>query len=216
MNPVLLMAVVMVVSFVVGAVIVSRRPAKRLTPRANQRQLRFSFYCTLGALLLLLVMAVFMGGQLPWFLCAFLGVSVAATGWHAFRRPSAKEIYRNYVNDPEHCGQCEYNLTGNVSGVCPECGWKIPPLPARIEKPDWMFWWKGWDVEYLDNWRRTLMTLILMTVLFIATAAIFAWFFPGVLVLIPAIMSIHFVLNAVRAAAYGRRHREDDAGKGQE
>lgn len=24
------------------------------------------------------------------------------------------------------CGICEYNLTGNVSGICPECGWKIP------------------------------------------------------------------------------------------
>jgi hypothetical protein len=24
------------------------------------------------------------------------------------------------------CGQCGYNLTGNVSGVCPECGWELP------------------------------------------------------------------------------------------
>jgi hypothetical protein len=23
---------------------------------------------------------------------------------------------------PGHCGQCGYNLTGNASGVCPECG----------------------------------------------------------------------------------------------
>ncbi len=23
------------------------------------------------------------------------------------------------------CGQCGYNLTGNTSGVCPECGWKL-------------------------------------------------------------------------------------------
>lgn len=23
------------------------------------------------------------------------------------------------------CGRCGYNLTGNVSGVCPECGWRI-------------------------------------------------------------------------------------------
>ena len=26
--------------------------------------------------------------------------------------------------EPE-CGQCGYNLTGNVSGRCPECGWKL-------------------------------------------------------------------------------------------
>jgi ribosomal protein S27AE len=23
------------------------------------------------------------------------------------------------------CGSCGYNLTGNVSGICPECGWKL-------------------------------------------------------------------------------------------
>jgi hypothetical protein len=26
---------------------------------------------------------------------------------------------------PGHCQKCGYNLTGNVSGVCPECGEKI-------------------------------------------------------------------------------------------
>ena len=26
---------------------------------------------------------------------------------------------------PGHCENCGYNLTGNVSGVCPECGEKV-------------------------------------------------------------------------------------------
>ena len=26
---------------------------------------------------------------------------------------------------PGHCQNCEYDLTGNVSGVCPECGTKL-------------------------------------------------------------------------------------------
>ena len=26
-----------------------------------------------------------------------------------------------------HCLHCGYNLTGNVSGICPECGHRIPP-----------------------------------------------------------------------------------------
>ncbi len=32
------------------------------------------------------------------------------------------------VPPPGHCRQCGYNLTGNVSGVCPECGTKIGTL----------------------------------------------------------------------------------------
>lgn len=27
---------------------------------------------------------------------------------------------------PGHCRKCDYNLTGNLSGVCPECGTQIP------------------------------------------------------------------------------------------
>ncbi len=29
--------------------------------------------------------------------------------------------------DTRFCQQCDYDLTGNVSGVCPECGTAIPP-----------------------------------------------------------------------------------------
>jgi hypothetical protein len=28
---------------------------------------------------------------------------------------------------PGSCGHCGYDLTGNVSGVCPECGTRVPP-----------------------------------------------------------------------------------------
>ncbi len=35
----------------------------------------------------------------------------AAVLWHRDRRPP-----------PGHCKSCGYDLTGNVSGVCPECG----------------------------------------------------------------------------------------------
>ena len=28
----------------------------------------------------------------------------------------------------KRCLSCGYNLTGNVSGICPECGWELPPL----------------------------------------------------------------------------------------
>jgi hypothetical protein len=30
------------------------------------------------------------------------------------------------TSDSTRCGQCGYDLTGNSSGVCPECGWDVP------------------------------------------------------------------------------------------
>ncbi len=36
---------------------------------------------------------------------------------------------------PGHCQDCGYDLTGNVSGVCPECGTGVDPgAPAKGEK----------------------------------------------------------------------------------
>ena len=34
-------------------------------------------------------------------------------------------LFRPRRKLPNHCEQCGYNLTGNVSGVCPECGEKV-------------------------------------------------------------------------------------------
>ncbi len=33
---------------------------------------------------------------------------------------------------PGHCGRCGYDLTGNISGVCPECGAAVRGRPADI------------------------------------------------------------------------------------
>ena len=38
--------------------------------------------------------------------------------------PTACLWYRDRRIPPGHCRNCGYNLTGNVSGVCPECGEK--------------------------------------------------------------------------------------------
>jgi len=34
---------------------------------------------------------------------------------------------RGVPNDPNHCQYCDYDLTGNVSLVCPECGKPLKP-----------------------------------------------------------------------------------------
>lgn len=34
-----------------------------------------------------------------------------------------------------HCSKCEYDLTGNTTGVCPECGLKTSPISTPIANP---------------------------------------------------------------------------------
>jgi len=34
---------------------------------------------------------------------------------------------------PGHCVKCAYNLTGNVSGICPECGTAVAPRSPEAE-----------------------------------------------------------------------------------
>ena len=42
-------------------------------------------------------------------------VRIALFVWHRKRRPSTTR-----------CARCSYDLTGNISGICPECGTKVP------------------------------------------------------------------------------------------
>lgn len=49
--------------------------------------------------------------------------------------PTAVLWWRDRRRIPPHCCQrCSYDLTGNVSGICPECGTKIGP--ATETPPD--------------------------------------------------------------------------------
>ena len=127
----------------------------------------------------------------------------------AFRKPSATDLIKNYVQDSRHCGQCGYDLTGNVSGVCPECGWVIPAMPMQVETFAWVQWWYGWDIRYLENWRRTLLSMLVIATLFVALTI---WFLLGlrtpIMTVIPALMTVHFAINGVRVFAYGRRQRQ--------
>ena len=46
-----------------------------------------------------------------------------ANAWSAMRLRRKKRERRQILEG--HCRECGYNLTGNTSGVCPECGTKI-------------------------------------------------------------------------------------------
>ena len=61
-----------------------------------------------------------------WFLCA-LGATLPALWlwWHRRERSARRD------DGMPHCPKCDYNLTGNVSGICPECGTPIPAAAAH-------------------------------------------------------------------------------------
>lgn len=55
-----------------------------------------------------------------WFPLAVLGIPTIWL-WYADHR----------WRPPGHCRRCGYDLTGNVSGVCPECGASTPNIERR-------------------------------------------------------------------------------------
>lgn len=54
--------------------------------------------------------------------CAMLTAIFASVVWTGFQIPLL-QMHRC----ARICGRCGYNLTGNVSGVCPECGKALQP-----------------------------------------------------------------------------------------
>ena len=58
-----------------------------------------------------------------WFLTLLFAIFPAARLMHRFRR-----VLRRHTGS---CPTCSYSLTGNTSGVCPECGTPVPKEPAE-------------------------------------------------------------------------------------
>jgi hypothetical protein len=44
--------------------------------------------------------------------------------------------HRRHPTTPHRCISCSYDLTGNVSGVCPECGTTVAPSPDQLPTPN--------------------------------------------------------------------------------
>lgn len=65
-------------------------------------------------------------GYIPLWLPLLIVATPTAILWRRDRRPKCYP--------PGHCRFCGYDLTGNVSGICPECGTACE-APIRQESP---------------------------------------------------------------------------------
>jgi hypothetical protein len=110
------------------------------------------------------------------------------------RRPTKAEELWNFARNRTRCGRCEYDLTGNVTGICPECGWEIPQGKIQLESREWMLWWKGWEIDYLIDWRRSLAVTAANTFLLTAVSVWFIcqiWVPLGLVGILLAVCSVH-------------------------
>jgi len=192
--------------FVVSIIVSSRRMKQTgLSPRRQQKRQRLTFYYSLGVLVLFMAGDLHSGRwQWPFYLA--WGFFIVTTGWLAFRRPSELDLIKTFAIEPGRCSRCGYDLTGNVSGVCSECGWQIPAAPIKVEHLTWAIWWQGWRIEHLENWRKSLVWMIVLCVIF---GGMTVWLAgratPNMAMFLPALMFAHFAINALRVYSYGRR-----------
>ena len=120
-------SIVLAVVLVEGTVhlLLLRREPRPLSPRRLRTLWRRWRFASLVLSVPLLAVCLLVGE--PFAILLYLGnlLLPTETVFFAPGRVSEDEARANYRCDPLHCGRCNYDLTGNVSGVCPECGWKL-------------------------------------------------------------------------------------------
>ncbi len=83
-------------------------------------------------------------GRRPWLQCAYAGVSVFLLLF--IFTPGLAPLFavaiivalwwlETHQIPPGHCRKCRYDLTGNTSGRCPECGTPISQPPVTSSQP---------------------------------------------------------------------------------
>lgn len=175
-------------------------------PRRQRAGLRQQMWSTWMAGAALAVFAVWNSGIEP----LIIAVALFVVSPLQYLRPYIpSEMLRNYIHEPSLCGRCEYNLTGNVSGICPECGWRIPKDVKEIALQDywWQQWWKWWPVDHLDSPGALLAAQVAASIAAVAATLLCAiydrWIFSAVFIA----FGVHCSVNAVRVWQYCRRNR---------
>lgn len=138
------------------------------------------------------------------------------------RRRTDRDFATNYEKDPGHCGRCAYDLTGNESGICPECGWRPAGPSDPLESAKWGMWWREWRIPHLYNWRNSLYATLVPAIALAALAAYFMWHVSlgvmrdvnlGMAVML-VLLVIHMLINSVRVIDYARRQRASSCATG--
>jgi hypothetical protein len=211
-----IVGVVLVVSLV--GFLMSRRMRAKPAPRDQRKLSYWVGWVFLAIGLLQLTLTIVEGSSPRLTRVLMIGNFVVAGGiflYQSSRRRSEQEVQANYAHDQRLCGQCDYDLTGNVTGVCSECGWRIPDEPVRLVSPMWNKWWKRWDIEYLDRWRLRLSAAIGGTIMSAALAVVF-WGWLGrvgsLLAILMMLVVVHGTITAIRIYQYGRREKAKERG----
>ncbi len=186
-----------------------RAPRSAFSPRRLKRLSRVAFYLGLPVFGLMAYVSTQTGDYKA---LAVWALIMTVNAHSAFRRETHKETLANFIADEgRRCGRCGYDLTGNVSGMCPECGWEIPLETSKIQRPDWRMWWRNWEIDYLDNWKRNLAEVGGFTAAF---AGVAAWLFlfknEGGVAVVALVMAGMGLINCVRVTSYARRTRNTD------
>jgi len=106
---------------------------------ASTRPLALTGAIALSTFLLMLVSCVFFDFGFPSLMVILMVVGIVVlilnlyTTFQEVR--AARKYFRWFRSNQLECLQCQYNLTGNLSGRCPECGHlMLPPLESSVEK----------------------------------------------------------------------------------
>jgi hypothetical protein len=97
--------------------------------RFRDRDERLRFGRTITAIALLMACNRLGSGA---YLQSLVPIALSLVIWTVVRliKPRA-------IRTENHCGKCSYNLTANISGVCPECG---APIPSQERQQMSMAW----------------------------------------------------------------------------
>jgi len=82
----------------------------------------------------------------------------------------------------------------------------IPSALERRAASEWTLWWKRWRIDSLDRWGRQLAWMLVWSAAFAGLALwMILYKHQWVMPLLPALMSVHFAINAIRIVMYGIR-----------